>query len=196
MMKNNLAACLAITLKHEGGFSNHPEDPGGATMKGVTLTTYRKYKPKATVADLKAITDSELQIIYRNGYWDIAGCDALPAGVDLAVFDYAVNSGAARAKRALADCATTDPSATIRALCEERLSFLKRLTTWGTFGRGWTTRVTDIRTKALAMAARPASPPRADPAPIPIADYPPPNTQPGFIARFFSALVARLANRG
>ena len=50
MAKDNFAACLAQVLLSEGGWSDHPADPGGATMKGITLATYRKYRPGATKA--------------------------------------------------------------------------------------------------------------------------------------------------
>ncbi len=84
-------------LKHEGGWADHPKDPGGATMKGVTLATYRRHfgKNKSKRA-LRNISDDDLGQIYRSGYWDKCRCDRLPSGVDYAVFDAAVNSGPGR----------------------------------------------------------------------------------------------------
>jgi lysozyme family protein len=58
-------------LKWEGGFANVPGDTGGATMKGVTLSTYRQYFGKdKTVQDLKEITQAEWDYIFKKGYWD------------------------------------------------------------------------------------------------------------------------------
>lgn len=96
-MKANFQTALALVLKHEGGYVNHPSDPGGHTNKGVTLANYRRYvKPGGTVADLKAISDQEVATVYRRFYWDAVKGDDLPAGVDYAVFDFAVNSGPRR----------------------------------------------------------------------------------------------------
>ncbi|MEZ5552415.1 MAG: glycosyl hydrolase 108 family protein [Pseudomonadales bacterium] len=79
---------------HEGGWADHPRDPGGATMKGVTLATYRRhFGAKQDKNELKNNSDKELERIYRAGYWDVCQCDRLPSGVDYAVFDAAVNSG-------------------------------------------------------------------------------------------------------
>jgi lysozyme family protein len=90
---------LSLTLAHEGGYVNHPKDPGGPTMKGVTQRVYDAYRRNKgqTVRSVKHISEIELQDIYREDYWKKAGCDRLPAGVDYATFDYAVNSGVSRA---------------------------------------------------------------------------------------------------
>ncbi|QJD54440.1 lysozyme [Sphingomonas phage Eidolon] len=94
---------LSLTLAHEGGFVNHPKDPGGATNKGVTQAVYNAYRrnkgqPERSVRE---ITTAELTDIYKNQYWLVAGCNLLPAGLDYAVFDYAVNSGPGRAVKDL-----------------------------------------------------------------------------------------------
>jgi len=94
---DRFSTVLAETLTHEGGWADHPKDPGGATMKGVTLATYRQYYPNATKADLRKISDADLKMIYRTGYWDKVRGDDLPPGVDLMTFDVAVNSGPRRA---------------------------------------------------------------------------------------------------
>ncbi|SDY77894.1 Glycosyl hydrolase 108 [Nitrosomonas halophila] len=91
-MQDNFLNALEHVLAHEGGWADHPRDPGGATMKGVTLAVYQRYfgadKDKAA---LRAISDAELQHVYRTGYWEKCRCDELPNGVDYAVFDAAVN---------------------------------------------------------------------------------------------------------
>ena len=168
-MERNFAPALPLVLRHEGGYSNHPKDPGGATMKGVTLATFRRYKPGATVADLKAISTEMLARIYRDGYWDKVRGDDLPAGVDYTVFDFAVNSGPGRAVKylqgasgvpqdgqigpvTLAAVAKQNPVSLINSICDARLAFLRRLDTWPTFRKGWSSRVAGVRKEALRMA--------------------------------------------
>ena len=77
-MKANFPASLRETLHYEGGWSDHPKDPGGATMKGITLETFRRYRPMATKAELRAISDADVERIYRAGYADPVAFDALP----------------------------------------------------------------------------------------------------------------------
>ena len=77
-MRQNFERCLACTLKEEGGWSDDPHDPGGATMRGVTLATYREYHPGASKDDLRHISDTDLQHIYRHGYWEPIKGDELP----------------------------------------------------------------------------------------------------------------------
>lgn len=164
--------CLARILELEGGFADHPSDPGGATNMGITHKTLARWRgiepwwdlPKYAVRSLER---AEAEAIYKALYWDRCKADLLPQGVDLAVFDYAVNSGPDRAIRTLQALVGVvqdgfvgpltieavnkrDPRALIEALCDQRLGFLQRLTTWASFGRGWTTRVATIRAAAVA----------------------------------------------
>lgn len=163
---------LGWVLAHEGGWSDHPKDPGGATMKGVTLQTFRMhFGDELGKEDLKAITDDELMHIYRAGYWDPLRCSELPRGVDYCVFDAGVNSGIHRSARWLQEVVKVrvdgivgpvtvratldlDPVAVIRDLCDRRLAFLQGLSIFDTFGRGWTRRVADVRQKATQLALR------------------------------------------
>lgn len=181
-MDRNFARALTLVLRHEGGFVNHPNDPGGATNKGVTLATFRRYvKPNGTIEDLKRITDEQVATVYRRHYWDAVLGAELPDGVDYAVFDFAVNSGVSRAARYLQAVvgATQDgvigpatikaarsagPTEVIQDLCDRRLAFLKGLKTWPTFGRGWSSRVAEVRAEALKMTA-----PDPGPTPMPAA---------------------------
>ena len=179
MAKGNFDKCLAVTLAHEGGYSDHKSDPGGATMKGITLTTYRQYYPDASKADLRAISDKDVERIYRVGYWGPIRGEELPAGVDLAVFDYGVNSGPSRAAKALQASVGAavdgkvgpqtvtaadkrDPVATVKDVCARRMSFLKGLSTFSTFGKGWSRRVADVEAKGVAMAGAGAAVLRAE----------------------------------
>ena len=163
--------CISLVLSHEGGYVNHPADPGGATMKGVTQKTYdgwrdKQGKPRQSV---RLIADDEIQAIYRRDYWDAIKGDELPPGIDYAVFDFAVNSGINRASRYLQDVARVasdgkigpatlaavkamDAREVINRLCDARMAFLRRLDTFPTFGRGWTARVDEVRVKALGWA--------------------------------------------
>jgi lysozyme family protein len=158
-----------MVLRHEGGWSDHPQDPGGATMQGITLANYRRFvKPNATKADLRKITPEVVAQVYRQQYWEPIRGDDLPAGLDFAMFDYAVNSGTGRAPKVLqrilgvpvdgkigpktlAAIKNHSVNSLIDALCDERMAFLRRLKTFPTFGRGWTRRVSEVRAKAKRM---------------------------------------------
>lgn len=169
MAKGNFAPCLNVTLPHEGGWSDHPDDPGGATMKGVTLAVFRRWYPSATKADLRAISDADVQKIYRVGYWNPVRGEDLPAGVDLAVFDFGVNSGVSRSSRylqavvgakqdgvvgpaTLAAVGARGAADVVKAICGKRLSFVRGLSTWATFGRGWSRRISDVEARGVKMA--------------------------------------------
>ena len=180
MTTSNYDGALRRVLAHEGGYTNHPSDPGGPTNFGITIADYRKYvKPDAVAADVRAMKLDEAKAIYRARYWDAQRCDELPAGVDYAVFDYGVNSGIGRAgkvlRRALflpdmtskvtdevisAAC-RADVKPLIEAICDERLRFLKSLTTWPTFGKGWGRRVAEVKAISLEMVAQATAPPKS-----------------------------------
>lgn len=193
-MDRNFARALALVLKSEGGWSDIPADPGGATMKGVTLATFRAYiKPGGTKAELRAITDDQLSACYRKEYWDAVAGDDLPDGVDYATFDFGVNSGPGRAAKylqaavgvpqdgaigpaTLAAVKAKPAGVVIDTLCDARLAFLKRLPTWATFGKGWQSRVASVRAQALLLTSQPAT--AAPPAPAaPIQPAPPVTAQ-------------------
>jgi lysozyme family protein len=178
---------LRRLLAHEGGYTNHPSDPGGPTNFGITIYDYRRYvKPNATAADVRAMTVGEAKAIYRKRYWDAQRCDELPAGVDYSVFDYGVNSGIGRSGKVLRRVvglpdtthvvtdevlravAKRDPNALVIAINDERLAFLKRLKTWPVFGKGWGARVATVKSVSLRMAAQqaPASSLVPDAAPV------------------------------
>jgi lysozyme family protein len=157
-------------LASEGGYVNHPSDPGGPTNFGITIADYRKYvKADATAANVRAMKVGEAKAIYREKYWGAMRGDELPPGLDYCVFDYAVNSGTGRAPKVLQrvlgatvsgrmDDATIaaargrDARTLIRAICDERMRFLQGLKTWPMFGTGWGRRVGEVRAAALAMA--------------------------------------------
>lgn len=188
-MDRNFARALPLVLKHEGGFVDHPKDPGGATNKGVTIGTFRAYvKPGGTVQDLKNITDEQVATVYYRHYWAAVQAHNLPSGVDYAVFDFAVNSGPSRAAKYLqavvgvekdgkvgpktiAAAEAMEAADIINRLCDRRVAFLKGLkkgAMWKTFGKGWSRRVADVREHALKMVGKPADVKKVEiPVPVP-----------------------------
>ncbi len=186
-MKSNYDRALPLFLKHEGGFVNHPKDPGGATNKGVTIGTLKRLgidvdgDGDSDITDLRNLRHQDVARVYKLFYWDAVKGDLLPPGLDYAVADFGINSGPARAAKhlqkvvgvaqdgdigpkTLAAVAARDPQDIINALCDSRLRFLKALKTWGTFGKGWGRRVAEVRAVALAWAEAPA--PQIESAPI------------------------------
>jgi lysozyme family protein len=156
-------ACLAFTLKYEGGRSNDPHDPGGPTMEGVTQATYDAYRAiKARGrGDVFMIGAAERDEIYRKEYWDRIKGDGLLPGEDLCVFDLAVNSGPMRASGIRAKILAKPGISTdqlIHKMCAYRLSFLHALPTWRYFGAGWGRRVAACEATAIRMAYGKAAP--------------------------------------
>ncbi|KKB09046.1 glycoside hydrolase family 108 protein [Devosia chinhatensis] len=184
MTDDRFTPCLDHVLRHEGGYVDHPADPGGATNMGITRKTLARWRnvspwwnlPKEAV---KALTRAEAARIYRAQYWEPCRAGDLPIGLDLALFDYAVNSGHNRAIRALqavlgvvvdgvvgpltlGAASRADVARTINGLCDARLGFLRRLAIYATFGRGWSSRVAAIRAAALALAPKSSARPKGD----------------------------------
>lgn len=146
--------CHPITAKWEGGWSDHPADPGGKTMYGVTEAVYHTWLKSCGKSrkPVRYITKAEAEAIYRQGYWTAAGCEALAAGVDLATYDAAVNSGVSRARKWLLSSVGGSAVQTVKRICATRISFVRGLRTWSTFGKGWSRRIADIEAKGVAMA--------------------------------------------
>lgn len=177
MAKGTFAKAMPHVFSEEGGYVDHPKDPGGATNMGITLATLSAWEGgKVSKAEVKALTKSKATDIYRENYWNKVAGDDLPAGVDYAVFDFAINSGPARAVKMLQKVVGVDQDGVIGAktlaavrkmaadriiseLCDARLAWLKTLGTFKTFGRGWTARVSRVRSRALAFSR--------DSAPVP-----------------------------
>lgn len=179
-MKVNFKDCLAETLEWEGGYSNHPQDPGGKTQWGIIQRVYNSYRRLKQLGprDVRKITRGEMEDIYKTNYWDAVKGDILPIGLDLVVFDFGVNSGPYQSIKflqrainkvdsrklkvdglmgpATVDAATSSEnlSALISRICDDRLGWLHTLRTWATFGGGWGKRVVGIKAKALEMASQ------------------------------------------
>jgi lysozyme family protein len=170
-MKDNFDTALKAVLHHEGGFVNHPEDPGGMTNLGVTKKVWEEWVGhEVDEKSMRALTPEVVGPMYRKKYWDKIRGDDLPEGVDYVVFDAAVNSGAGRAAKWLQSCVGVEPDGGIgpktlaavasfepKSLVEDygkrRLSFLMDLPHWSTFGKGWTRRVTEVASVAGNMTA-------------------------------------------
>jgi lysozyme family protein len=161
-MKSTFEYAMRLLLRHEGGFVNHPKDPGGMTNLGVTKAVWDAHTGKdATEADMRALTPETVQPVYKARYWDAIHGDALPHGIDYCLFDCAVNSGPGRAvklaqyvlhqkvdgslgPKTMAAIKAADPVELIEDYSQRRLDFLKSLPTWETFGNGWGKRVSEV----------------------------------------------------
>jgi lysozyme family protein len=168
-MKKNYDKCLETILHHEGGYVNHPQDPGGETNLGVTKRVYQEW---GGTKDMKDLTFDDVAPIYKKNYWDKMKGDDLPSGLDLCVFDFGVNAGPGRAAKYLqtligtvADGGIgpntlaklkeytdkTGVKETITNYQNERQGYYEKLSTFKTFGRGWTRRVEETTKLALEL---------------------------------------------
>ena len=158
-------------LAHEGGYVDHPQDPGGRTNLGVTQRVWEEWLGRpVSEKEMRALTPMMVKPLYKRKYWDACRADDLVAGVDYAVFDVAVNSGPGRAVKFLQSCvdvtidggfgpatlaavkkAEENPTRLIELYCAKRLEFLQSLRTFETFGKGWSRRVQEVKDKALKM---------------------------------------------
>jgi lysozyme family protein len=170
-MKENFDQCLAAVLHHEGGYVNHPKDPGGMTNLGVTKRVWEEWVGhEVDEKAMRALTPADVGPMYRKKYWDKVCGDNLPTGVDMAVFDLAVNSGPRRAAKmlqkvlgvpedgmigpkTLEKVASMDVGNLVEDYNAKRLSFLQALPTWETFGKGWGRRVAEVSKDAEKMMA-------------------------------------------
>lgn len=178
-MRKNFKSALGVVWQVEGDYVNHPLDPGGATKYGITRKTLSAWRGQTvSVADVKALRRAEAEKIYRARYWASIAGDWLADGIDLAVFDFAVNSGPKKAAKhlqrlvgakvdgiiggmTLAAVARVSREHVITGLCRKRLSYLTQLANFWKFGRGWVRRVIAVEEAALALA-RATSTPRTE----------------------------------
>lgn len=156
MMDFNRAFDLLIT--HEGGFSNHPDDPGGATMYGVTEIIARANGYTGPMRDLPLDTAKQ---IYKKMYWDTCRCDAMPDVIRYPLFDASVNSGPKQATKWLQSAAgiksdgiigpmtqqavaVLNPYTIKMSMISNRLRFMTGLANWPSFSKGWARRIASI----------------------------------------------------
>lgn len=154
----NFDQAFTTLLKHEGGFSDHPADPGGQTRYGITEAVAREVGYRGDMRELPLYLAKS---IYKGRYWDAVRADELPEAVRYAVFDAAVNSGPRQAilwlqravgtrddgiigPQTLAAVRAADPERLLRQLLAQRLRFMTGLPSWSAFGRGWARRIADL----------------------------------------------------
>lgn len=146
--------CHDVTKAWEGGWSDHPADPGGKTMYGVTEAVFHAWlrQQRKPVRPVRQITAAEAEQIYFEQYWVPSGGPTLANGVDLATYDASVNSGVSRGRKWLLASIGGPDHETVKRICAKRLGFMRSLNVWKTFGRGWARRVADIEAKGVAWA--------------------------------------------
>lgn len=169
-MIQNFDKCIEHVLKEEGGYVNHPSDPGGMTNLGVTARVWEEWVGHPVdEKQMRNLTKADVVPLYQRKYWNACRCNELPTGLDLCVFDTAVNSGPGRAIKILQSCIGVPAdgaigSVTIAAVsqfrggalvhlieeyCAARKAYLMSLPTFTTFGKGWTRRVNDLKEAAI-----------------------------------------------
>lgn len=169
-MKSTFEYAMRLLLRHEGGFVNHPKDPGGMTNLGVTKAVWDAHTGKeASEADMRALTPEAVQPVYKARYWDAIKGDDMPHGIDYCLFDCAVNSGPGRAvkiaqyilhqkvdgilgPKTIGAIHAADPVEFIEDYSQRRLEFLQSLPTWETFGKGWGKRVAEVEMESKSFA--------------------------------------------
>jgi lysozyme family protein len=174
MAAENYQKCLEAILHHEGGYVNHPKDPGGETNLGMTKRVYEEWCKANDLyqKDMKDLIIEDVAPIYRKNYWDRVKGDRLPNGLDLCVFDFGVNAGTGRGAKFLQAIVGAGQDGAIgpgtlgkveeylninsveEAIMEyqhRRQNYYQSLKTFGTFGRGWTRRVNETTEMALEM---------------------------------------------
>ena len=169
MASQNYDKCLELILHHEGGYVNHPKDPGGETNLGVTKRVYEEW---GGTKDMKDLEVSDVAPIYEKNYWGRVKADDLPSGLDLCVFDFAVNAGPGRAAKYLQTMIGTTADGgigpntlmalgnyvesegvegAIRNFQTARQEYYESLGTFEVFGKGWTRRVDETTELAIEM---------------------------------------------
>ena len=168
-MRQNFEQCMGWLLEHEGGYVNHPSDPGGETNLGVTRAVYEQDAGRQVMdGEMEGLTHDDVYPIYKENYWDRVRGDDLPSGVDWAVFDWGVNSGTSRAAKALQRVvgveqdggigpmtlqavSSVESAGIIDQLHYMREGFYRSLSTFDTFGRGWLRRNDETKDQALNL---------------------------------------------
>jgi lysozyme family protein len=170
-MQSTYEQAIAQVFKDEGGYTNESTDPGGPTNWGITIHDARQYwKPNASAQDVKSMPRSVAEQIYQEHYATPIRYNDLPAGVDYAVLDYAINSGIHKSVVTLQSLVGVTQDGVvgpntitaitahnsidlIHRIYDERIAFLKTLHTWETYGHGWTNRCNNGRNLAIALAS-------------------------------------------
>jgi len=170
-MNSNWQKSFELMLKSEGGFVNHPSDPGGMTNLGVTKATWENWVGRESdEAEMRSLTPEKVEPLYKKKFFDAVRGDELPVGLDYLLFDFAVNAGAGRAIKTLqsavgvtpdggfgpltmAAVQAIEPQELIERFSQAKEDFYRSLNTFNVFGKGWLNRVADVKLKATGMLA-------------------------------------------
>ena len=168
-MNRNWNKSFDLVIVNEGGYVDNKLDPGGATNWGCTQASWEGYiGHKVSVDDMKALTKEDVKPLYKKRYWDAIHGDAIPSGLDYCLFDCAINSGVNRSAKIIQEIVGVfadgaignntvsaitqlNPVTAINEFCDKRQAFLESLKTFPVFGKGWSKRVSEVRTRALEM---------------------------------------------
>ena len=169
MAASNWQKSFEQMLASEGGYVNHPSDPGGMTNLGVTKRVWEEWVGReSNEKEMRSLTSEMVEPLYKRKFWDACHCDLLPSGIDYLVFDFAVNAGCGRSAKILQTAVGVTPDggigpitlAAVKAIPENELvekfsqakeDFYRSLNTFETFGKGWLNRVAAVKIKASSM---------------------------------------------
>ena len=170
-MQSNWDNAFKMMLASEGGYVNHPSDPGGMTNLGVTKRVWEEWLGReSNEKEMRSLTPEMVEPLYKRKFWDACKCDNMPTGVDYLVFDFAVNAGVGRSAKilqtavgvtpdggigpiTLAAVKAQDPAELIQKFSDAKEAFYRSLNTFPTFGKGWLNRVAAVKIKASSMLA-------------------------------------------
>lgn len=169
-MQNNFSKVMEHIFQWEGGYVDHPDDPGGATNMGITRTTLSNWRGRpVSKQEVRDLTKAEAEEIYEKSYWKNIRGDDMPNGLDLVMMDAGVNSGPSQSikwlQRALlveddgilgpitmgAVRASQSLSGLINKTLDERLKSVRQFRNYNVFGRGWENRIRSTRRHALEL---------------------------------------------
>jgi lysozyme family protein len=168
-MQSNWDNAFDMMLASEGGYVNHPSDPGGMTNLGVTKRVWEEWVGReSNEKEMRNLTPEMVKPLYKRKFWDACHCDLLPSGIDYLVFDFAVNAGCGRSAKVLQTVVGVTPDggignitlAAVNALDSNELiekfsqgkeDFYRSLNTFETFGKGWLNRVAAVKIKATSL---------------------------------------------
>jgi lysozyme family protein len=168
-MKDNWEKSFELMLASEGGYVNHPSDPGGMTNLGVTKRVWEEWVGReSNEKEMRSLTPEMVEPLYKRKFWDACKCDDMPAGIDYLVFDFAVNAGVGRSAKilqtavgvtpdggigpiTLAAVKAQDPAELVQKFSDAKEAFYRSLNTFETFGKGWLNRVAAVKIKANTL---------------------------------------------
>jgi lysozyme family protein len=170
-MQSNWDNAFKMMLASEGGYVNHPSDPGGMTNLGVTKRVWEEWVGReSNEKEMRSLTSEMVEPLYKRKFWDAVRGDELPAGISYLIFDFAVNAGVGRSIKTLqsavgvtpdggfgpmtmAAVQAVDPVELIEKFSQAKEDFYRSLNTFETFGKGWLNRVAAVKVKANSMLA-------------------------------------------